>query len=250
MRIFSTSDNYKAVYEIEQEFFPYISVNFDKAINCNKQQIIIKIEDETVVTDKVTVDELRPLIKELLLKYKRISELPRSTVVQGWQAKKRELNKHSCCKPDLNPNKYNLNDEVPAYYIKHWVYRDPTTPNINKNNCKQIRYEECKNNYPQSTFDYDRCVREVDWLCTKGYDLNQKRHDYIKSVQNKLGVNNYFVNKRLFDQSRDSGLFEDFKAVTEFDNEYMPTLTKLWYKHNIFWIILLVLTALIISKTD
>lgn len=298
------------IYQMEEEFYPYLVVDFLPNKTGKPGGVIIQAGQE-IIRKNYTFEnpkdekELRSLLWKLVRKYhnpKDITETKNgktcikdfrktetNNVIQGWQAKKRNMRNGVCCRVVSDTISKDLTD----FFIKHWAYRDPTTPKLNRKTCKKIRFEECGNNYPPGTHDFDRCVKEVNWLCDRGYSggLNRKKamDEFVKKTKVKLykelDKNNLRVNKRLFDELITAGLFEhvgnrmgnrainndnvqdtlnrtlwekqhylntieDFGPITYLDQEYMPTFNRLWNEYTVFWLILMVLVAFVFAKIN
>ena len=96
------------------------------------------------------------------------------------------------------------------YWIKHWVYRDPTTtPHIDRKRCKELRGQDCTLNYPPETPLFMRCMKEVEWLCNTGYPRTGEKLSEATQIPNMLELRekiwaylnryNLKVNKQVFD---------------------------------------------------
>jgi hypothetical protein len=273
------SDITKAVsiiYQMEQEFAPYLTVEFlpnkYNDINHVNGGIII-VAGEEIIQKNYTFDdpndeiELRNLLWTLLHKYHkihditspnkcitRINNFQTNKVIQGWQEKKRQMINQ------FRPNLYPINIDTVDNNIKHWAYRDPTTANLNKNKCKKIRHDECMNNYPINTPAFDRCVSEVNWVCDRWYANNNVKQNMDKMIHNnreelygKLKKNDMNVDKQLFDQIKFAGMYEDFNTYinTDFNTDlntnngsYYNILDRIWVEYDLY--IIFVIIALIL----
>ncbi len=216
-----------AVYQLEQEFYPYLLVEF-LPNRKDEPGIILQAGDEIIkenyTFDKPSdIEEVRLLIWKYLLKYHNITDIApngcitdfRKTqtnhVTQGWQARKRERRGDQCCKivGDL------VASEIAAQIIKHEVYRVDTTDKQTRYTCKQNRYSECGNNFPPNTQLFNRCVDEVNIVCDNAYpfnkyinDLNIARQELKNNILEYLHNNDMKVNKQILDQILDAGFFE------------------------------------------
>lgn len=218
-----------AVYQMEQEFYPYLVVEFLPNPNGELGGIILQAGDEIIrknytFENEKDIDELRNLVWSYLKKYHHIKNLPdngkfdwkpTNVVLQGWQEKKRNLKRDICCKIVREAVVKAMIDQK----ILHWVYRDPTTPHIDRNRCKQLRWEECGSNYPPDSQLFQRCLEEVNWLCNQGYPPKGEKLSPITQIQNidklrkkiwqDLDKYNLKVNKQKFDEIISAGLFDD-----------------------------------------
>jgi len=222
-----------AVYQLEQEFYPYLLVDFLPNKNNEPGGVIIQVGKEIIkknYTFEIPNDliNLRKLLWKLLHKYhnpiditdkngclKDFRKTSTNKIIQGWQAKKKTMREDVCCKIIKNV----IANDFTNFMIKHWYYRDPTTNKIDNNTCKKIRWQECGNNYPPNSMTFKRCVDEVEWLCNKGYDKNNKnkiideKNKMIANIHKKiydyLDKNNLKVNKQIFDSIINAGLFDN-----------------------------------------
>ena len=239
-----------AVYQMEQEFYPYLTVEFVPHRDHQKPGIILLAGQETIrryytFDNPNDIKNLRKLLWKYLLKYHNIKKMKEdkngclkeirhdqtNRVIQGWQAKKREMTKEICCKgvkkiyanalSDLLETQEKEMDEK----IKHPVYRVDTTNKIDRNICKKIRWEECGNNYAPNSAEHIRCVDQVNYLCNHGYPKN-KLVNKVTAVRKKLKAhvldylkkNNFRANRKMFDLIFSAGFFEH--AFTRAGNKY------------------------------
>lgn len=218
-----------AVSQMEQEFHPHLYISWLPYREDETQGIILQTKTETIrrnwtFKNKKDIDELRKLIWYHLTKEKDIKDITvngclkdfkeynLNKVTQGWQAKKRLAAKDVCCKVVLDT----ITPEIVKHNILHEVFRLDSTDKLDKNTCKQVRFGECGDNYPSNTPLFNRCVKEANWVCEKGYSPNSpvdKMNEFVKNVRTKLyhelNKSNLKVNKRKFDEIIDAGLFQD-----------------------------------------
>lgn len=222
-----------ACSQIEMEFAPYVSLGYmpyrsdvpGGVILQTKKRTIRKNYDFSPKTIKQDTEDLRKMIWYYLRQDHNITDITDvngclidfrkykpNNVIQGWQAKKRELKKDKCCKLVLD----NLTSEIVKHNILHEVYRLSGKDKQNRNICKKVRGEECGNNYAPNSDTYDLCMNEVNWLCNNGYPKNklvEKASDIAKQIREKiyrdLVKSNMKVNKRKFDELISAGLFQD-----------------------------------------
>lgn len=235
-----------SVYQLEQEFNPYLSVEF--LPNREYPPGIILMVGNKMIRRNYTFDdpndiiELRKLIWSELQSYHNIKDITdnegcikdfRQTrtnrVIQGWQAKKKEMNKNKCCKAIKKLFVEGFSD----HFIKREEYRLSTEEKLDRNTCKQVRYKECGDNYPPDTPLFNRCTSEVNWLCNRGYPNNKAENKTLifrerlkKDISEYLRKNNMKVNKQTLDLILSSGFFERVsnrvgnKALTYKNVEY------------------------------
>jgi hypothetical protein len=219
----------KAVYEMEQTFYPYLTVEFlphrhepPGIILLTKHGIFREYYDFKNPKD---IEDLRQLIwKHVVQDYnildiakdgclKDFRETNINKVLMGWQASKRAMAIDTCCKIIIDA----VTSEVVKNNILHWVYRDSTSDKgMNRKLCKQLRYGECGDNYPPNSATFQRCVDEVTWLCNEGYPHNKRVMETDKLIEKTrnniyqyLLKNDLKVDKRKFDEIMSAGLFDD-----------------------------------------
>jgi hypothetical protein len=225
----------KAVYQLEQEFDPYLTVDFIP--NRENPPGVLLIAGNEVIRRNYTFDdpndiiEMRKLIWKYLKKYHRINNIEEDNrgplcikdfkktetnrVIQGWANKKRNLQKGVCCKGELHAKNNNKTPEFVSHFIKHPLYRYDGRDMQNKRLCLKNRYAECGNNFPPNTMQHKRCTDEVRWLCENGYPRNIRTEiveNYAKKTRDdllkKLKENKTLVDRRAFDNLKFAGLFE------------------------------------------
>ncbi len=220
-----------SVYQLEQEMHPYLSVEFlPNGGGKNEPPGVILIAGDKVIRRNYTfedpndIEEMRKLIWECIRKLhnppditdekgciKDFRKTETNRVIQGWQAKKRQLASIRCCKVI----KQLVARTFAEQFIKHERYRYSTRDQQNRRICKKVRFEECGNNYAPNTELFRRCVSEVNWLCNNGYPFNKRTEivvDYREKLKNAilkyLKDNNMKVNKSILDTILSAGFFE------------------------------------------
>jgi hypothetical protein len=235
-----------SVYQLEQEFHPYLSVEFiPNTENAPPPGIILLVGNETI-RRKYVFDDPNDIIKlrKLIWKYVRkiynptdITDkngyiknfIPAQTnkVIQGWQNKKKAMEKEVCCSDKkgtiskmlhtTNSKKKQVSNHPPfnKQLIKHEVYRINNDDQINRKICKKVRFTECGDNYPVGTALHNRCITEVNWVCNNGYPFNKRTHlvtayreQIKKQVLDYLKKNKMKANKQMLDQIFSSGFYE------------------------------------------
>lgn len=222
----------KAVYQMEQEFFPYLDVIFLPYREGEKSGIILQTKSDIIRKDytfhnKEDLENLRNLIWFYLQKENNIKDITvkgcltnfRETnpnkVIQGWHMRKKYAERDSDYIDGCKIINDTLTSELVKYGILHEVYKLNTHKVMNKDSCKQTRYKECSDNFPPNTYSFVRCIDEVDWICNNGYpnkvleDTNQIVNGIRKRLIDVLIKNNFKVNKKRFDDIIDAGLFAD-----------------------------------------
>ena len=257
--ISNVTKSVSAIYQLEQEFYPYLIVDFlpEKYHQIYPNGGILlyagpdKFYNQYHFDDPQDIINLRELLWSLLEKYHKITDITRpdgtldfsnstgvNHVIQGFRNK--ELQTRNICPPPLKKT------HDPMYYkILDWSYRDPTTPNISKNTCKKIHRRECSDNYPDRSDIYNRCIIESDFLCDYYYDKIQNKaskqiSNARKDLYERLKQNNFVIDKKLYDDLRFGGLIDDSGnlVLEKFDPELDNN--KYYYLIILIFILLLV----------
>lgn len=227
----------KAVYQLEQEFHPYLTVEFLPHRDDRPAGIILltkygeQIRKYYTFKDPKDIDKLRNLIWFYLDRDYNIKKLPETeegcinkfdwkptnTIVQGWQQRKRLGKADQCCKFIVDFLSEEIADQNKKNHINilHEVYKNDSRDLQNESTCKKNRYQECADNFPPNTYDFQRCADEVTVLCEKGYSKNspvKKKNKIIGDIRRKLWSelekNNMKVDKKLYDDLITAGFFD------------------------------------------
>lgn len=214
-----------SVYQLEQEYFPYLSVDF--LPNDTYAPGILLVVDNKVIRRNYTFNdpndivELRKLIQPYIDTIDKpvnmSTTLPdggRFKILQGWNNKLKSLKKNVCCKGS-DSEVFDKNIPMDQQLINHEVYRYSNKDEIDRPICKKLRFQECADNYPPNTPTYERCLREANWVCENGYPCNERTEliaNYREQLKNDvlkyLKKNNMRVDKQMFDLIISAGFFE------------------------------------------
>jgi hypothetical protein len=168
---------------------------------------------------------------------KNMEILQKNRVIQGWKNKLRNSKNVTGCYIGKNPDaakynetsdqkynntiqdRYKNNTMTPEDRVKFWLYRDPIIfpkPDIDHKRCKQLRYQDCTDNFPPGTPLHTICIDESKWLCDKWYSgkndvvTTDKLLNITENKLNKyLADNDTKVDKHMFDAVIDAGMFGD-----------------------------------------
>ncbi len=272
--MFDVVKGIKAVAQLEQEFAPYIHLIYLPRYEDQDQGIILKTHNETIKRNYTfetenDINDLRKLIWYYLLKENPNIKIEKCNnndvykndayygvqfdVIEGWQAKKRMMNKARCCKVFLNNPQANTD----SYNILADRYKLKTNDVQDKNICKKVRYQICDQSYPLNSPNHDYCMKNTTILCDSGYPnkVVDIKNQYIKDTQNNLYKylenNDFKVDKQKFDEIIEAGMFDNLhlhpgnmssKDLKEgfIDNTSYLTTTQLF----IFILILLVVLCI------
>ena len=221
------------IYQLEVELHPYLTVEFLPNKSNENPHIVIEANREIIKKDidldnKTEFIKLRELLWDLLRKNHYVKDITypdtklpcikdfrdtqTNNVIQGWQTKKRLMMDDICCKQVKNI----IANGLMEFLILHPVYRYSNNDIIDENICKKLRYQECSDNYYKYSPTWERCVKEVKWLCENGYKKNNivdRKNKFvakvIKNIYKYLDENNLKVDKKMFDHIITSGLFDD-----------------------------------------
>lgn len=218
----------KVIYQMEQEFFPYLLVDFLPNKDQDPGGVIIQAGDTIIrkvwhFEDPEQIKQLREILWDLLHKYHNIKDsMPdgrctpdpsiqqTNKVTQGWATKVRSLDKDVCCKLIKNV----VTKEYIQYLSLHPVYRLSNKDVQTRETCKINRMKECYDNYAPKSDQFKRCRTEVNWLCDNGYpnEVVQKENQMIDEIRKRiyeyLIANDMKVNKHTFDQIISAGMFD------------------------------------------
>lgn len=216
----------KAIYQMEAEFYPYLFVDFLPHGNDRPEGIILQAGNEVIkknmsLDTKEDVEKLRELIWKYVRKYhdpkditkpygciKNFKDYTTFNVTQGWTNKIKNLKSDQCC---IAPKGLELSDkpQITNYLVKHWAYRDPTTDRINRDICKQVRGEECGNNYPSGSAEFKRCMDEVNFVCNTGYPPTNTKKGMCPTFEEKQEYNPYTRVSNAIVNSTRKQIYED-----------------------------------------
>lgn len=220
----------KATYQMEQEFHPYLDIEFLTYAQHDEQNsgIILQTKNGNVkryydFKNNTDIQDLRDLIWEYLLKEKDIVEVDETEqnndrkvkpnrVIQGWSNIVKEHQDHVY--PNIKPPTVSLPKESNLRSLKP-VFRLNPNDKQTKTTCKLSRYQECTDNYQRKSAEFDRCIAEVNWVCENGYPNNKlnKHNAYANNIwaniHDDLVQSGGYVNKQQFDNIIDAGLFYD-----------------------------------------
>jgi len=185
---FNEMPSIKAVYQMEQEFAPYLEVKFlPKSYDKYSHGIILQANDNFIYrpytfNNTTDIDNLRDLIWSQLVKTHKITNIADNKgclhnfyqqnpniVVQGYPAA-RQLHIDHCNAIDRNltnpPRKLKPLDPR----IMHEVFRlNTSNDNIGIHNCQRVHSQECKDNFPPHTWMHEMCLNEVAKQCDNTY---------------------------------------------------------------------------------
>jgi len=261
----------KATYQMEQEFYPYLDIDFLTNAQHDEQNsgIILQTKNGIIkryydFKDKKELEQLRALIWEYLLKEKNIVEVEETQqnndrnlnpnrVIQGWSNVVKEHKQHIY--PNVKSPYLNLPVDSNFRSLNN-VFRLNPNDVQTKDTCKLQRYQECTDNYPAESAEFKRCVAEVNWVCENGYpnkrlELHNKYAQTVwEGIYKDLKENNGLVNKQNFDDIIDAGLFYDtgmrpgnnppnHKRYENFD-------TDTNYNWNIFMFLIIMVTIIML----
>jgi len=199
----------KTVYQMEQEFKPYLIVNFLPSTDKNNEnnnkdntKIILSVADEKIhknynFNDENDVAKLRELLWEYLLKYhniKKINEYPDGSIKNFMKVGTNKIIESYSPNLNLYPKLYSIKQPLYRYYgndkqtsinkIKHPVYRYNGNNEQTFKSCMNNRFEECKINYPLNTPLFRKCIIEGDKMCNNDYSMQNKKDQYNDEAKN------------------------------------------------------------------
>lgn len=216
-----------AVSEIEQFFFPYVSLNYLPfrpgvkggiilVTNMNTISRTYDFSEESVAKD---IEDMKKVIWEIIEKEGKIKNKDITDVIPGyttfgvinsWKQKLKELEKNKCCKLITGSLNETLSNNTLENDFLRLSSKDEQTEKI----CKQVRGQDCLDNFRGANLAV--CLSETENLCKIGYPENKvvnKQAEFVTKVRNnlmeRLKKNNYLVDKRLFDDMVRAGMLSN-----------------------------------------
>jgi len=167
-----------AIYQMQMEFFPYLSIEFLPHRDNIPAGILLITKDEiirrfyTFDTQK-DVDDLRNLIWTYLKKDHNIEDISQigyvnnfyklgdNEVIQTWD---------NIMKKARDDNKYKIIMDKPsgremAFDALHQIYKLDTTDEIDNDLCKKLRGNMCYSNFPAGSDIFKVCMDEAYKVC-------------------------------------------------------------------------------------
>lgn len=177
----------KAVYQLKEEFHPYVQVRFLPYREDEKTGVIVKsrnflIRKDYTFHDPQDIVNLRGIIWDQLKKEGKIHD-------DVWLANGQNLNKvtnswrmalrnHFKNMPDqiILPS---VTSEIVRSNILHEVYRLNTVDYINLYDCYKLVKSECYDHFPTGTFIHKKCLQKGHERCSCMFKYNA----IIKKIQ-------------------------------------------------------------------
>ncbi|ARF09563.1 hypothetical protein Indivirus_1_186 [Indivirus ILV1] len=219
-----------AVAQIEQEFAPYVALNYLPFHPGAKGGIILvtdkytiqkeyEFSEESVQSD---IEDMRKIIWNILNNEVNIKNIADEhgciinmkgyttfKVTDHWKEKIEQLKQNRCCKFILD----NVTSSMVRHNLLHDLYRLSHKDQQTREICKKVRGQECRDNFPSGSENYAVCISEVESLCNAGYPENKvvlSQEEMIQKIRTdlmeKLKKSNYKVDKKLFDELISAGL--------------------------------------------
>ena len=245
----------KKAYQLEQEFNPYLSVEF-LPNNKYKEGIFLVIGNNNIhknyyLQNEQELQDLRNTIWSLFSKYYNITDiakngyldfikLGKNNVTIGWSDMMQKAKNHKIDIPkymlidQLENNEFN---KQMSKNILHPVYKNSGNDIQNRKLCFTNRIKECTDNYPINSQTYNLCHDNVTWLCKNGYPYNVRTKVMSAIVKKQiedslkyLKSTNMKSDKQHYDDLILSGFFE--RPANRMGNKY----SNLTGKHAIDFI--------------
>lgn len=187
-----------AVSQLKQEFHPYLLIEHQPNRDNKPSRVIITTRSKTqsnnvlnipVDFEKIPTDinKVRTIIWKLIHNNDMIksnyNDFPTAfknssnVVSQGWENlknNKKQQNNFPIVRQRKTP-------QPNRKLVLHDAYNVITTPSINKSNCNDVLAKQCNDNYPKSTYNYRKCMEEINDVC--GCILNPKSTPKPKTPQ-------------------------------------------------------------------
>lgn len=256
----------KVVYQMEQEFHPYLDIEFltNSQHDENLTGIVLQTQNGIIkkysdFNTKKDVDDLRDMIWDALLKQTNLRTVDECNqnndrvkkpdhVIQGWSNVVKEHKKHIY--PKISKDILPLPKENLLRSLNP-VFRKSENDVQTKDTCKKMRFQECSDNYAPASAEFGRCMAEVNWLCDNGYPniLLNRHNEYASKVwtdlNNNLCKNDGYVNKKQFDNIIDAGMFYDLGMRS--GNKYIEKFDG-WNAKPLLFILLVIIVGIMYWK--
>jgi hypothetical protein len=209
-----------AIYQMEQEFFPYLVVRFTKNDGGKPGYILqTKHGDFRVETnfDKPSdVEELRAVIWEHMKKDYKIKDivengcinsfqnLGKNKVIQGWKAALKHRCTNCFANPLSEPEKYQLkSNNNPVFKpskVTHQVYqlnkwnetnRLQNRPIMNKLICTNYKNAHCDYDLPKGSAEHRICKMENGYICAQKYPETGDNLKHVQCKDNNVGIEGF-----------------------------------------------------------
>jgi len=224
----------KHAYQLEQEFFPYLTVEFLPNRYYDPGVIIIagkeKVRINVTLENQEELKQVRDVLFKFLNKNYNVTDLikddcltdlrkmGKNKVTIGFNNILKEKKEETCCKVDMNNfegNPYKAFEKKQAFDILHPVYKDDGRNSQDKELCMKNRYLECGDNFPKNTAQFKMCTDEVKWLCENGYPYNERTKIVedaakaaVKDTLSSLKKTDMKVDKKMFDKIAFAGFWD------------------------------------------
>jgi hypothetical protein len=227
----------KRAYQLEQEFKPYLSVEFFS--NKQYKEGIFFIINNDVIHKKYflyndnELKEIRGIIWKHFTKYYNVTDITKNGCISkftqigknsvniGWTQIKNNGINNKIVIPDIM---YLDDTKTVNYNILHSVYKNNGDDIQDKKLCMINRIKECTDNYPLNSQLYKLCNDNVVWLCKNGYPnirtkiMSNLVKQQVEESLTYLKNNNMNTDKNHYDDMILSGFFE--RPANRMGNKY------------------------------
>lgn len=196
-----------AVSQLEQEFHPYLLIEHQPNRDNKPSRVIITTQSNKVLNIPVDFERIptdinkvrtvvwklihnNDIIKSNYDKFPTAFKNSSNVVSQGWEKlknNKKQQNNFPIVRQRKTP-------QPNRKLVLHDAYNVITTPSINKSNCNDVLAKQCNDNYPKSTYNYRKCMEEINDVC--GCILNPKPKSIEGFSNNPLITNTKKFNKK------------------------------------------------------
>lgn len=189
-----------AVSQLEQEFYPYLNLEYLSNTDGKPARVIISCKEDIITiptrfeTNPNDLDKVRKVIWKLLYKHYNINtydgsdQIPPQTNKVTQRFKNAVSNRPKCY---LHNNDNNKSHSDILYNILN-TPKISNNYNINETNCASVLKSQCSDNYKKNTYSYDRCVDDINKVC------NCVANKATKNGENK----GYLYFKELYPQTK------------------------------------------------
>lgn len=186
------TDRIKKVYQLEREFYPYLSVEF--LSNKKYKGGIFILYKNYVVHKKYfldTINEYNDIKSQIWYIIDKFNITKNNQSINNIDKRNDGINNVSISWKEIIEKARNAkimipnimllkNDNIKEPDIRHPVYKYRDIGIENKNSCMDYRIKECDDNYPQNSQIYMLCKDNIEWLCNnskliEGYDYKYSK---------------------------------------------------------------------------
>lgn len=233
----------KRAYQMEQEFYPYLSVEF-LPNNKYKEGVFLVTKNNNIhktyfLDNEIELQDLRSTIWSVFTSEYNVTDiakkdgldfiqLGKNNVTISWPNIVDKAKNNKIIIPDnmlIDQTNNKIFDKKMSNDVLHPVYKNSGMDIQDRKLCLSNRLQECADNYPKNSHTYKLCNDNVVWLCNNGYPYNVRTKVMSaivgKQIQDSLKYlksTNMKADKKHYDDLILSGFFE--RPANRMGNKY------------------------------